>query len=96
MSLTSQNAKNSFFESFENPYYELCREKMASVDEKKEKFEQERLVQQQKKQKPSQGLFTSKVAKNPNLFESKKYEMNSVRANWVMQDQQINFFSRRN
>jgi len=34
----SQNPKNVFIERFHNPYYELCKEKLESVNHKKEMF----------------------------------------------------------
>ena len=37
--LKSNNPKNCFIERFHNPYYELCKEKLASVDTKKATFE---------------------------------------------------------
>ena len=72
-SITSNKAKNAFIEQFPNPYYSLCREKLSSVDNKKEIFNQERRRQQEKSRMPSQGFFTSKIAKSPSLFESQQY-----------------------
>lgn len=51
--LASKNPKNFMLERFENPYYELCREKLTSVDKKREKQEAERIRQQEKVNEPS-------------------------------------------
>lgn len=44
-SLKSKNPNCAFIERFSNPYYEICREKLASVDTKKEMFQQEKIRQ---------------------------------------------------
>ena len=91
----SNNPKNSFVQRFENPYYELCREKLASVDNKKEMILQEKLRQQEKSRQPSQGFFTSKQSKNPNLFESLQHKATKLGENWLLSDKQTSFFSKR-
>ena len=35
---------------------------------------------------PSQGFFTSKIAKNPYFFESEKHPNNQNQTNWVLSD----------
>ena len=44
---------------------------------------------------PSQGYFTSKVAKTPSLFESMHHKTNKLSENWVLSDKQTSFFSKR-
>ena len=88
--------KQGFFQKFPNPYFELCQEKLGSVDKKKELIMQEKKRQQEKSQAPSMGYFTSKVARSPSLFESMKHATNRINANWVLSDDQTtSFFSRR-
>jgi len=42
-SMKTNNPKCAFIERFTNPYFELCKEKLASVDTKKEMFLQEKV-----------------------------------------------------
>ena len=43
LSHKTRNPKAAFIERFQNPYYHLCREKLAGVDKKKEMFLQEKV-----------------------------------------------------
>lgn len=76
----------AFIERFTNPYYEICKQKLASVDTKKEMVLQEKTRQQEKSRQPSQGFFTSKVAKSPSLFESMHHPTNKLTENWLLSD----------
>lgn len=69
----SQNPKTYFIERFENPYYALCHDKNAGIEEKKEMYEMEKSKQVENTRLPSSGFFTSKVNRNASLFESKKH-----------------------
>ena len=93
---TKSNKPNcAFIESFQNPYFKLCQQKLASVDTKKEMFLQEKIRQQEKSRMPSQGFFTSKVAKSPSLYESSHHNVSKITENWLLSDKKTSFFSKR-
>lgn len=85
-----------FIEQFENPYYEPCREKHDGAKSREALINKEKAKQTDRRSRPSQGFFTSKIAKNPNLFESKQHlerSRSGANNNWVLSDKNARYFS---
>ena len=77
--------KATFIQVFENQYYEKCQEKKNYVKNKLQQVEEEKKKQIEKSQGATMGYFTSKIAKNASLFESRQYHKNETNCYWTSQ-----------
>ena len=63
--------KQTFVQVYENKYFEKCQEKQNYIKNKLQEYEAERKKQIEKSSGATMGYFTSKIAKNASLFESR-------------------------